>query len=316
MKKAGEQGNQSSWEKARGVFFLCLVAVCVYLSVLLTGCSQAGTASSGETSAASESASSASSSATAPSESSEPASASSESSKVAPSASSESIGVSDFVGSWQVTQVTYPNDESGEKNVPPEDFNDRREKGLDEYVVYNSDGSAVYVLAGVYLYGTWEIDDKISELGLGPGALATFYGPDGGSMLYAVYPAESRMYMMRADSVTECDKTEDKKPLAKEENDAALEAFIGTWHLVSATRDGVTITRDAGQITADATIEFKNNMKATMTYNEKSVESSWRITGANSGYFYNPDDEDTFILSDGVLIEDMGENGTMSYVKD
>ena len=280
--------------------FLVLAFACACLTIILAGCSPAATTSGGA-SAQSGGASSAASASGAASEAAEADSAA-------------------FVGTWNVVEISSQSensgDDSGRSTTTAEQLESMRENGMDNYVKLNADGSAVQVIYGMNYYGSWKTDDSIAERGLGTGALAEFTIPDGDSWKYVVLVDGSRLMMTDGGYNFECEKAEDKNPLSKDDYNAALEAFVGTWHVTSASRDGVTITKDAGQITVDITLELNNTMMAKLTNGDSTAEMPWMITGSDTAYIGTPVGGDKMTISDGVLTEDLGEQGTMSYVKE
>ena len=307
MSAANNKVMQLNSAKKRRI--CCCMAICVCLALVLAGCSQAGTTSNGGASKGSEGVSNSDS-------------ASSASSKTASSTGEGAVDESDFVGSWEIVQVANTEEGSDENSdatgISSESIESARKKGVDYYVVFNPDGTAVYVLRGVNFYGTWGIEDGFAERGLGTAASVKFSSStsDGGSMSYIVFIEESKLMMTDGRYVVECEKAADKKPLSKDDYETALEAFIGTWHLTSATRDGVTITKEDGQIATDMTLDFKDDMEVTLARDGESIDAPWGIIGTHTGYVYNPVDGDMLAISDGVLTEDLGEKGTMSFVKE
>lgn len=312
-----KQSRRMNCARIQGAMVLCLIIICACLAIALTGCSQSGAGEVSSSSAGAQSGASTNSSvSTASSAASQPAQSS--------SAGKRTISEEDFVGSWEVTKTTYvgkDSDESGEesaddKGISSQQFDDYRSRGLDCYVVLNQDGSAVYVVGHESNYGTWKIEDGLAERGLGEGVVARLESPSGNSYTYLMFVDGAKLVVMDGYYVSECEKSEAKNPLPQEEYKAALDAFRGIWHVVSMQRDGVTITKEAGQITTDITLEFKNDMTVTLVNGDKSADAPWGITGADSAYVYNPVDGDSFTISDGLLTEDLGENGTMTFAKE
>ena len=78
----------------------------------------------------------------------------------------------------------------------------------------------------------------------------------------------------------------------------------------------MTITKDAGQIPAELTIELKDDMKYDSTYDDDSTEGRWGITDSNSGYLDSPSSGTSIWLEDDLLILDTGESGTLAFVRE
>lgn len=216
-----------------------------------------------------------------------------------------------FVGTWQLVEYEM---EDG-TIVNQDALEVLRAQGLDSLLILNEDGSAIQVVLGANYYGEWEVGDIDVDAEDANIAIAEI---DGFRFLLEIYDT-TLSATATGDEFMIYKRTDDVTVMPEEDYKAAVQAFAGTWHITSATRDGMTISVEDGQISPDtAILELTSDMHAMFTVDgEAAPEARWGITDSISGYVNNPVDGEMLTLSDGYLTLDMGEgHDIMTFVKE
>lgn len=212
----------------------------------------------------------------------------------------------ELAGTWDMIEAERFNGSDTRNQVDEDTLNLWRDDGYDISLVLNEDGTATFLDRNRNEYGTWEMDNKNSGY-----IILDDLGYD--------LSFENSKLTLSAGALfkfTFAKSSDTKNPVSQADYETARSAFVGKWTITSATRDGMTITKDAGQIPAELTIELKDDMKYDSTYDDDSTEGRWGITDSNSGYLDSPSSGTSIWLEDDLLILDTGESGTLAFVRE